>query len=301
MKIVKDSEGKETHYIPQITVTDRNNPPRLSTFSGEDSKSKNETSFEEWKYEVDCLRQDKEVTESQVGQAIRKSVKYQAKRVIMPLGAAATVDEIMNKLQSVFGNVATRGSIMRKFYTALQKQDESVRSWGLRLEEILLQATEKGQIKAEEKNDLLKDAFWRGLRSERLKNATRVRFESISNFELLRRAVREEEEQMTISAGIKQQQQRVETESEQNKEEDPKYKELTSRIEYLEKQLQDKPDLQDQQKGRGQQRYQEQHGYDRQPRYPKFPKSQWDKPKPNETETKKEEMKEKEKKEPLNA
>ena len=127
----------------------------------------------------------------------------------MSLGATATVEEIMTKLQSVFGNVATRGSIMRKFYTVIQKQDESVTAWGLRLEEKLQKATEKGHVRSEEKNDLLKDAFWRGLRSERLKNATRVHFELISNFELLRRAVRGEENQMLINTGMKQQQQNL--------------------------------------------------------------------------------------------
>ena len=113
---------------------------------------------------MDCLRQDKSYTDSQIGLAIRKSLRYQAKRQIMPLGATATVDEMMNKLQAVFETVATRGSIMKEFYTAAQKQDESVTAWGLRLEEILQRATEKGHIKAEEKNDLLKDTFWRGLR-----------------------------------------------------------------------------------------------------------------------------------------
>ena len=109
----------------------------------------------------------------------------------MPLGAAATVSEIMKKLESVFGSVATRESIMREFYTTTQQQEESVTAWGLRLEEMLQRAMEKGHVISEDRNYLLKDTFLRGLRSEKLKNATRVNFESISNFELLRRAVRE--------------------------------------------------------------------------------------------------------------
>ena len=298
----KGLEIKEGQYVqPRITFTDQNSFPKLSTFSGEDSKAKNETTFEEWKYEVDCLRQDKSYTDSQIGLAIRKSLRYQAKRQIMPLGATATVDEMMNKLQAVFETVATRGSIMKEFYTAAQKQDESVTAWGLRLEEILQRAAEKGHIKIEEKNDLLKDTFWRGLRSERLKNATRVHFESISKFELLRKAVREEENQMTINTGIKQQQQRIETDSEQSKEEDPKYKQLLNRIQNLEKQLKyNKPRWPDQSKGRGQQKFQDQQRYDQRPPYPRFPKSQEDKSKTGESGAK-EEKKETEKKESLNA
>ena len=51
---------------------------------------------------------------------------------------------------------------------------------------------------------------------------------------------------MTLSAGIKQQQQKIETDSEQRIEEDPKYKQLLNRIQTLERQQQyNKPKWQD--------------------------------------------------------
>ena len=221
----------------KIVFTDPYSFPKLSPFSGDEIRSKNVASYEEWKYEVDCLMQDGSYKESQLGQAIRKSLRSQAKRVVMPLGASASVSEIMKKLESVFGSVATRESIMREFYTATQQQEESVTAWGLRLEEILQRAMEKGHVRAEDRNDLLKDTFWRGLRSEKLKNATRVHFESISNFELLRRAVREEENQIAVSTGIKLQQQKVDVPKTGNMDEDPKYKQLQDQITALQKQL----------------------------------------------------------------
>ena len=200
-------------------------------------------SYEEWKYEVEYLMQGGNYSESQMGQAIRRSLRSQAKRVVMPLGASASVQEIMKKLESVFGSIATRGAIMREFYTATQQQDESVSLWGLRLEEIIHRALEKGHIRPEEKNDLLKDIFWRGLRSEKMKNATRVHFESISNFELLRRAVREEENQIAINTGIKLQQQRV--------EDDPKYKNLQDQVTSLQKQLKNKEEKKEEKSNHG--------------------------------------------------
>ena len=221
----------------KIVVTDPYSFPKLSPFSGDEIRSKNVASYEEWKYEVDCLMQDGSYKESQLGQAIRKSLRSQAKRVVMPLGASASVSEIMKKLESVFGSVATRESIMREFYTATQQQEESVTAWGLRLEEILQRAMEKGHIRSEDRNDLLKDVFWRGLRSEKMKNATRVHFNSISNFELLRRAVREEENQIAVSTGIKLQQQKVDVPKTGNMDEDPKYKQLQDQITALQKQL----------------------------------------------------------------
>ena len=224
------TETKSTN-IEQVSF------PKITAFSGEDPKPKTEASFEEWKYEVNCLRQDSSYKESQIALAVRKSLRAQAKRVLLQLGPAAEVKEIMSKLEGVFGNVATGESILAEFYTATQRQDESVAAWGLRLEEILQKAMEKGQIKQDEKNDMLREKFWRALRSDRLRNATRVHFESVSNFELLRRAVRAEEHQMNLYSGIKQQQLKAEAKSVESKEEDSKYNQLLSRISTLEKQL----------------------------------------------------------------
>ena len=52
---------------------------------------------------------------------------------------------------------------------------------------------------------MLKEQFWTALRSERLKNATRVKYEFTEDFELLRRAVRAEEYDMNRISGMKQQ------------------------------------------------------------------------------------------------
>lgn len=93
----------------------------------------------------------------------------------------------------MFGNVASGESVLQEFYTSSQKQDESVALWGIRIEEILQKAIEKGHVTPEQKNSMLKTKFWRALYSSELKNATRVHFESTENFELLRRKVRAEE------------------------------------------------------------------------------------------------------------
>ena len=94
---------------------------------------------------------------------------------------------------------------MQEFSIASQQQEESVSEWALRLEEIIKHAIDKGQIKEDEKNDLLKDKFWRSLRSERLKNATRLDFRTIENFKQLVHAVRTEELSMKTNANAQHQ------------------------------------------------------------------------------------------------
>ena len=133
--------------------------PKITVFSGEEPRPKSESSFEEWTYEVRCLRKDKMYSEATIGQAIRKSLKGQAKKVLLPMGSDATVDQIIQRLGGVFGNVATPMSILQEFYTVYQKQDETVASWGLRLEEILQRAIDKGHVRLADRDVLLRDKF----------------------------------------------------------------------------------------------------------------------------------------------
>ncbi|MEW8545302.1 MAG: hypothetical protein AB2693_17405, partial [Candidatus Thiodiazotropha sp.] len=172
---IKSVVIKDTNTDRKITCENPFLIQKISQFSGEDPKPKNEASYEEWRYEVNCLR--KEHKETDIAQAIRKSLRGQAKKVLLPLGASASIADIMTKMEGVFGNVATGESVLREFYTATQNQDETVASWGLRLEELLQKAIDKGHLKPDEKNDMLREKFWRALRSDRLKNATRVHYE----------------------------------------------------------------------------------------------------------------------------
>ena len=70
-------------------------------------------------------------------QAIRKSLKREANQVLVGADMDNCEDDIMKRLENVFGNVSSGESIFREFYTANQKQTESVVSWALRLEGIL--------------------------------------------------------------------------------------------------------------------------------------------------------------------
>ena len=150
------SESTNTDSISQYTPFSF---PKITVFSGEEPRPKRESSFEEWTYEVRCLRKDKMYSEATIGQAIRKSLKGQAKKVLLPMGSDATVDQIIQRLEGVFGNVATPMSILQEFYSVYQKQGETVASWGLRLEEILQRAIDKGQVRLADRDVLLRDKF----------------------------------------------------------------------------------------------------------------------------------------------
>ena len=95
-------------------------PPFIGLFSGIEPRPRNESSFEDWKLEVDSLMATKVYSDIALTQAIRKSLRVPAKRVLLPLGPTATPMEIVNRLQSVFGYVASCDAVIEEFYTAEQ-------------------------------------------------------------------------------------------------------------------------------------------------------------------------------------
>ena len=240
--VKKDDSTLITEKKPQVpeslvTVTENLTLfPKFSIFSGEDPTPKNEASFEEWKFKVNCVRKNKSYSDQVVAQAIMKSLRAPAKKALYNMGDSATLED-MKTLDVQFGSVTTGISAMQEFFTASQKQDESAASWGLRLETIIQKAIDKGYMKKEEKNDLLKEQFWRQLRSERLKNGTRVHYNTISSFELLRREVRREENEMKKSPGVQFQPLKAGGQQEETKEEGSDKEAILASLSAIEKML----------------------------------------------------------------
>ncbi len=115
------------------------------------------------------------------------------------MSTSATVDEVMAELEDNFGIVASKDTLLSRFLLSEQEPAESIVDWGLRLEELMMQVTRKTAFDEGEKRFMLRKRFWRGLRSEELKNATRVHFEGGLTYEELRNKVREEEYEIQIS------------------------------------------------------------------------------------------------------
>lgn len=91
-------------------------------FSGD---IKSESLFDQWRYEVECLQTDG-YSENVICLAIRRSLRGPAGRVLMRLGPNATVDEIMYKLDSIYGTVEEKETLMVNFYRAKQQESEEI-------------------------------------------------------------------------------------------------------------------------------------------------------------------------------
>ena len=144
-------------------------------------------------------------------QAIWKSLGGQTMNVLLHIGPSAKEDDIVRRLESVYGNVASGEAALQEFYTVHQEKNELVTDWGLRLEQIL-QRAKKGHVNEERKDQMLRDKFWRSLYDQNLKKCYKDLLQSLTSFEKLQQNIRAEEYEMkeNVAKSNKQQLRRTE-------------------------------------------------------------------------------------------
>lgn len=175
MSTVGKGKDAPVHVITQL--------PQVSKFSGE--VKGDQVSFDLWKYEVKSLKESDIHEPETVFQAVRKSLRGEASRVAMRLGPGAPLDELLDKLEGIYGTIESGEDILAKFYAASQQENENVVSWGFRLENILDKAIEQKLVTKIGAAEMLRSKFWTGLKRQ-LKDANRGHFESGMSYDELR-------------------------------------------------------------------------------------------------------------------
>lgn len=119
--------------------------------------------------------------------------------MLIPLDEKATVIEILDKLNILFGEVSNNGMIMQEFFNTFQFEGECATSFGCRLESMLQNAIDNGYLSKSSKNDLLRHKFWTSLSSERLKSQTLHKYDTLKNYDHLLLEIRKVEKEMAIN------------------------------------------------------------------------------------------------------
>lgn len=169
--------------------------PQLSQFSGEGQKG--DCTFEVWRYDVNCLLRGHMYPEHAILEAIRKSLKGKARTVLLHLGELANINDIMTELEGLYGNVATSEKLKEQFYCARQEKNETVADYSLRLEQLLCNSNMN--LDYETKNEMLRNRLWSGLRDSELRNVSRFKFETVNNFNRLRKELRQIEQDLEVT------------------------------------------------------------------------------------------------------
>ena len=177
---------------PQIIRVEQT--PKLTAFTG------GSDDFDAWEYEVQGLLADGRHEEATLREAVRKSLKGDAARVLRSLGRSPSVTQILDKLRGIYGPVDTGSDLLERFCRQVQGGNETVSDWGCRLERLMTQVRESGQLTGDPEL-LLRSRFWKGLYSDRLREATRFRAETISDFDRLRVEARKTEQELADRDG----------------------------------------------------------------------------------------------------
>ena len=162
--------------------------PQLPPFSGENQKG--DVSFEVWKYELHCLIRDAFYPEALILQSIRKSLKGKARDILLTLAQTAKPPDILSKFEGIYGIVSSKEVLLQQFYLETQKPDESVADYSIRIENLLRRATDKKQIEESSRHEMLCSKLWNGLRDPLLKNSSRYKYETETDFNKLRKEIR---------------------------------------------------------------------------------------------------------------
>lgn len=195
-------KDKEDYVKPKVRrrqlpeVPKSSEKPNIVNFKPSVPKLSEPQAFPEWKLEVQGMIESKIYNEDILKQAIRNAITGTPRKVLATLRSSATTTEILDTLESNYGNIRSGESLMEEFYTAKQGKDEDLSAWAIRLERILQLAIDKGEMEDSKKDDMLKKRFWRNLRSTELRNATRVDMKSAATFEDLKKNIRQEEMEM---------------------------------------------------------------------------------------------------------
>ncbi|KAH3856600.1 hypothetical protein DPMN_099192 [Dreissena polymorpha] len=145
---------------------------------------KGDETYDVWRFETKCLISEN-LPEHVVLQVIHRSLRGTARRALISLGEHATSQQILDKLEILFGEVLTNESVMQTYYNASQKVSENVSAYGCRLEALLQVAVESGHVSSVARNDMLRSKFGTGLRDVKLKILTRNKYDSVFDYHRL--------------------------------------------------------------------------------------------------------------------
>lgn len=192
-KIVKE-EKKETGSKATESATSKF--PRISLFYGEQGKG--EVSYATWKYEINCLLQEKSYSLEQILLGIRRSVKGQASDILRRLGTGADIDVILKKFEATYGEIDNPVSILKKLYSCEQKKDELLINYAARLEEVFAEAVDLKALTPVQEKDALKCVLYQGMK-QALKQLCNYKFETIDDYDKFKIECRKIESEMTLN------------------------------------------------------------------------------------------------------
>lgn len=187
-------------YMPSPAMINTT-PIRLSPFSGDNAKG--DIGFDQWKFEVKGLQLEG-VSERRLVHEMRRSLRGTAAEALLQLGENVVVDAVLVEFECIFGNVLPVEALYQEFFSARQKDPETITVWACRLKEILRQLEARSSdFTVQSSKRILRRQLWYGLHNEAVKNALRHTYQSECSQEEFLMAARRTELEYSGSLGKK--------------------------------------------------------------------------------------------------
>jgi hypothetical protein len=122
--------------------------------------------------------------------AVRRSLRGEAGMVAMRIDLDVNIDDIIRKLDSIYGSVDRKEILLTQFYGARQEKDEDISHWSCRLERIIGKCVDGGLVHHSEVDQQLHFMLWNGLKAS-LKAISGYKYDTIKDFDGLRVALRQ--------------------------------------------------------------------------------------------------------------
>ena len=183
------------------SVVTKEHIPRIPTFTGATPSKADHVVFDVWQYEIKCLINGKRYSEESILQAIRNSLRGDASKVVVRLGDKVTVEQVLQRMNNLYGSVFIGQDILAEFYSAHQLKDESVVAWSCRLEDLMQQAIVSGKMNVTDKEEALRAKMWSGLRKE-LREISGHKYDNIKDYDELLVELRKIEKDSSSSGSV---------------------------------------------------------------------------------------------------
>lgn len=184
------------------TVSSKEHIPRIPIFTGATPTKSEHVSFDVWQYEIKCLIKSKRYSNEIILQALRNSLRGEASKVVVRLGEESTVDQIVQRMNNLYGSVHVGQDVLAEFYSSQQGKEESIVAWSCRLEDLMQQAIEADKIKVGDKDEALRAKLWSGLKKE-LREISGHKYDTIQNYDKLLVELRKIEKDFRPTSSVK--------------------------------------------------------------------------------------------------
>ncbi|KAL4236159.1 hypothetical protein ACF0H5_004545 [Mactra antiquata] len=233
--VIQELDKKEEQKVKTNPSTFNRSPayPKFNIFYGEDGKG--ECNWETFKYEVECVQNERQYSEEQIMFGIRRALRGTAADKLRRLGMGRTSEYIMNRLDSDYSIVETKECSLKRFYNTEQKKEENIEKYAARLEDLFDKAVSLGTFNRSD-TEILKRVLHSGLKKD-IKRMPLYQLVHCESYDEFKRELRKMEADLKTSESLPCKP-AIPTESEN--EMTKLLKQINSRIDDLEKLQQNK-------------------------------------------------------------